>query len=141
MTETDITMTGEARLRKRRNAWWRYLGIAFVASALAGFFGGYFVDAYQEGRLPLWVPVVTVVAALIALAWFTRDYFRRVDELDLMDNLWAHLIGLYGGMITFMGWYFFAELSLVAYPSALAAIALMWFFTFAAYGIRKLGFR
>ena len=81
------------------------------------------------------------VAVALAFAWFTYDYFRRVDELDRMDNLWAHLIGFYGGLIVFGVWYFLAELDLAAKPSAVATVAIMAGLTFVAYGLRKLGLR
>ncbi|MEL7728474.1 hypothetical protein AAG612_02940 [Citromicrobium bathyomarinum] len=140
-TGTNREISGEARLRRRRRSFWRYLAVAFVASILVGAFSGALVDVYENGSIPLWLPVAIMVLAVTVFAWFTRDYFKRVDELDLMDNLWAHLTGVYGGMIVFAVWYFTAELDLVAYPNAPAMMAIIVLIVFAAYGLRKLGWR
>ncbi|UIP05826.1 hypothetical protein LY632_08900 [Erythrobacter sp. SDW2] len=141
MTDTDTLSSGEQRLRRRRNAWWRYLALAFAGSVVAGFASGYLAGAYQNGTIPLWLPVTACIAVIVLLGWMTRDYFRRIDELDLMDNLWAHLFGLYAGISLFGGWYFFADLGLTGYPTAPAIMLAMLVFTFAAYGLRKLGLR
>ena len=134
-TGTNHEISGEARLRRRWRSFWRYLGVAFVASILVGAFSGALVDIYENGSIPI------IVLTVAVFAWFTRDYFKRVDELDLMDNLWAHLTGVYGGMIVFAVWYFTAELDLVAYPSAPAMMAIIVLIVFAVYGLRKLGWR
>ncbi len=141
MTDSDILASGEERLRKRRHAWWRYLALAFAGSVIAGLVSGYLAGAYTNGTIPLWLPVAACIVVIVLLGWMTRDYFRRIDELDLMDNLWAHLFGLYGGVSLFGGWFFFADLGLTGYPTAPAIVLAMFLFTLAAYGLRKLGLR
>lgn len=138
---TDVAPSGEERLKQRRRKFWRYMTLAFVASAVIGFFSGFVVDAYEDGTVPLAVPLVLGVIALLALAWFTWDYFRRVDELDLMDNLWSHLIGIYGGMIVYAVWYFGHDLGLLIEPTALGVVIAFLGITLIAYGARKLGWR
>lgn len=140
-TVNDTVPTGEERLRQRRRAWWRYLALAFAISLLAGFASGFLTGSYESGAVPLWLPVGVGVVVLALLAWFTRDYFRRIDELDLMDNLWAHLIGMYAAISLFAGWYFLADLGLAEHPAALPIVAAMLVFTMLAYGFRKLGIR
>jgi len=140
MTDTNAP-SGEARARARRKAFYRYFGLAFLVSLIVGLVSGGLVASYEDGVIPLWMPLLAIVAAALAMIWFTRDYFRRIDELDLMDNLWAHLAGLYGGVIVFWVWYFIAELGLVAPPEASAIIGSMILIVFVAYGARKLGWR
>lgn len=142
MTDTnDPATSGEQRLAAKRNRFWRYVAIAFMLSALAGFFSGWLVISYQDGTVPLAVPLIVIGIGMAALVWFTRDYFRRVDELDLMDNLWSHLIGLYGTLIFYGAWYFLHDLGITTEPTALGVIIALIFITFAAYGLRKLGWR
>lgn len=141
MTDSDILSSGEDRLRRRRLAWWRYLALAFAGSVMIGFASGFMAGAYDSGAVPVWLPVAACIVAIALLGWFTHDYFRRIDELDLMDNLWAHLFGFYAGIALFGGWYFFADLGLTSYPTAPAIMLAMLLFTFAAYGARKLGLR
>jgi hypothetical protein len=82
-------------------------------------------------------------AAIVVVAgiWFTRDYFRRIDQLDLLDNLWASTTALYTFFITAGSWYIIHGKDLAPSPD-FAATAL---FTFAvliiAYAARKLGWR
>ena len=141
MTKADRDLSGEARMKLRRSRLYRYLGLVFLGSLIAGMAGGAMANLYEDGAIPLWLPVLACAIVAIGMAWFMRDYFRRVDELDVMDNLWAHLIGFYGGAIVFGVWYFLADLGLVGGPSALALFALMMSISAAAYGLRKLGLR
>lgn len=141
MTKHDSSESGEARHNRRRNAFWRYLALAFSASILIGFLSGMASGMYASGDLPLWVPLLAGALAITGITWFSFDYFKRIDELDLMDNLWAHLAGMYGGIITIGGWYLLAELGLIRFPTAADTIIALLGFTFLFYGIRKLGLR
>jgi ABC-type Mn2+/Zn2+ transport system permease subunit len=141
MTDTDILSSGEDRLRKRRLAWWRYFALGLAGSVMTGLVSGYLAGAYENGTIPVWLPVIGCVVVMVLMGWMTRDYFRRIDELDLMDNLWAHLFGLYGGFLLFGGWFFFVDLGLTSYPTAPAIVFAMLLLTLAAYGARKLGLR
>jgi hypothetical protein len=78
---------------------------------------------------------------VIGFAWFTRDYLRRVDELDLLDNLWAALFGFFFYFTAFPLWN-----SLATFDLAPAVDNwLLWTATtivmFAAYCLRKMGLR
>ena len=142
MTNNDLNAgSGEARLKKRRNTFIRYFVLACIGFGAVGFLSGYVQGSYEDGEMPLWIPLTLIAVVLVALAWFTWDYFRRVDELEIMDNLWAHLIGQYVAVLTFMGWYFLADLDLVAYPTALGVMAVMVGATALAYFARKFGLR
>ncbi|MDC0886915.1 hypothetical protein OAS19_03910 [Altererythrobacter sp.] len=141
MTDSETNLSGEARHKKRRNAFWRYLALGIGASLIAGFMGGYFTALFENGDVPIAVPLAIFGVVVAGLMWFTWDYFRRIDELDLMDNLWAHLIGQYVAVTGFISWYFFAEIGLVGYPTAIAVITMLIGGTFLAYGLRKLGWR
>ena len=142
MTDNNAPgLSGEDRLRSRRMKFWRYLAIVMVGFMIAGFFSGYAKASFDSGDLPIWVPLVLGAITGLALIWFTWDYFRRVDELDLMDNLWSHLIGQYAAGLTFMGWYLLGELGITTYPTAVGIVFVMIGSTFVAYGLRKLGLR
>ena len=142
MTQSPEPMlTGEQRLKERRRKYLRYITIALLLGFFAGVFSGWLVGAYENGEIGLWLPLTATAASIIAIVWFTYDYFQRVDELDLMDNLWSHLIGLYGGVITYAAWFLLADLSLTPEPTAIGVVAALLGFTFLAYGARKLGWR
>ncbi|GAB5347622.1 hypothetical protein [Alteriqipengyuania sp. 357] len=139
--DENTTGSGEERLKVRRHRFIRYFVIAIALSALAGLLSGALSKFYEAGDVPLWVPVLACLTVVVGLVWATWDYFRRIDELDLMDNLWAHTIGLYGGIIAFGVWFFLADLGVAETPNALAIVAVALIVTFAAYGLRKLGLR
>ncbi|WP_370176969.1 hypothetical protein [Alteriqipengyuania sp.] len=141
MTSESVETSGEERLKSRRKRFWRYLGIAMVGAILAGLVSGTMTSLAENDFLPRWAALIAVAVVAVGFAYFTRDYFRRIDELDLMDNLWAHLTGLYGGLIVFAVWYFLAQLEYSGEPSAFAIIVAMMLITGASYGLRKLGLR
>lgn len=141
MTNPVDLQSGEAKLKSRQKAFIRYLLLVFLAAMIGGVASGYLTQTYVDDDVGLWLPLGAGFLVVAGLIWFTRDYFNRVDELDLMDNLWAHLYGMYGGLIVFGIWYFLADLGLVEYPIAGAALLVMLLITFAAYGLRKLGLR
>ncbi|MEM7664540.1 MAG: hypothetical protein AAF250_01665 [Pseudomonadota bacterium] len=141
MTNSETSVTGEERLKTRRRSFWRYLVLAIVGFMIAGLVSGLSSSLFVVGVFPIWIPLVVGVLVLVAMIYFTWDYFRRVDELDLLDNLWAHLVGSYTAAFVFMGWYFLGELGLSGYPTAFGVICALLAGTFIAYGVRKLGLR
>ena len=141
MTSDDTGMSGEGRLKARRAQFYRYLALAFLGAALIGFASGLLVAQTESGAVLPWIMLAVAGVTALVFAWFTRDYFRRIDELDLMDNLWAHTTGLYGGMIVFALWFLLSELGLSGAPNAAGVVVSMLLITFATYGLRKLGLR
>ena len=142
MTDSDLPAeSGEGLLKERQKRFWRFtLGGAFVA-ALVGIATGSLFDWFAAGAIsPVWL--IVILAAMVAVfVWFTIEYFRRVDELDWMDNLWAGHIGLYAYFIVTFCWYFLAEGGLVGQPQVLPILVAVSAAMFIAYGLRKLGWR
>lgn len=134
-------LSGELKLKARRSAWIRYFIIAVLISFGAGLGTGYLSGLFESGKLPIWILYAAWAVVLAGLAWFTRDYFRRIDELDLADNLWSHLIGYYVTLWAFGLWYVLYDIGRAPEPSALPVIAFMLVTTFVVYGARKLGIR
>lgn len=134
-------VTGEERLRIRQRSFFRYCAIAFVAALLVGVATGYLGVLIEDGELPVWLVYVTSALLVGGFVWFTRDYLRRIDELDLMDNLWACMIGFFFYYVTFPVWNSLASFDLAPPVDNW----VLWIGTtivmFAAYALRKLGFR
>lgn len=133
--------SGEARLQSRRTAFVRYvvlsIALAFVVGAVSGV-SAFFVE---EGAFPAWLFIAAWLAAVVAMIWFTRDYFRRIDELDLIDNLWASTIGLYVFVIAYSSWFVFDLAGLGSEPDSKTLFVIVLIATGIAYGLRKLGWR
>ena len=79
--------------------------------------------------------------SLIGLIWISKLYFQKVDELDLADNLWASLMGLYFYFAALPVWWVVNEAGLTRYPNQWTIYIATLAFTFAAYLARKLGWR
>ena len=142
MTNTDeAKLSGEARLKTRRRKFFRYFTIAMIVAAAAGLLSGLATSMYEDGALPIWVPILATIVVVAGFVWFSWDYFKRIDEIDLQDNLWANTIGMYVGVITFAAWWFVADLGLVDTPPAIAIVGIMFAATMVVYGLRKLNFR
>ena len=141
MTETDVAGSGEARLRTRRNAFLRYFALMLLAGFVAGMLSGVAAAMVEAGTLPQGVLIGLWAITVALFAWFCRDYFRRIDELDLMDNLWASTIGLYGYLVVFASWYLFHDIGLAPPPDQVAVVLATLGITTAAYLARKAGLR
>lgn len=141
MMETIDTLSGEARLKSRRNRFLRFCGLGFVIALATGFFTGFASDLYSDGTLPGWTLFVAWAVAVAGFIWFSWEYFRRVDELDLLDNLWCSLVAFYVYMIALPSWWLFHDLGLAPEIDH----SVIYFATFGAagvaYGLRKLGLR
>lgn len=98
----------------------------------------FFSAAERLGGWPEWLVWASLAATLVAGTWYTAIYFRRIDELDLLDNLWSSLIGFYVFVAALPVWKALHEVSDVPEPHALG----LWYISIAAavlaYGWRKL---
>jgi hypothetical protein len=106
-----------------------------------GFVSGYTVDLVATGTLPPFTVYAFLALGLAGFCWFSYDYFRRVDELDLADNLWASLFGLYFYICALPCWTFLYDAQLAPEPNNWAIYIATFAFTFIVYSIRKLGWR
>ena len=134
-------LSGEARLKARRRKFWMYFAAALLVSMIAGLLSGMSAKLYQDGTIPVWLPVLALFIVIAGLICGTWQYFRSIDEIDLMDNLWAHTIGLYAGVLSYLAWFILADMQIVGDPSAMAIVAIALIATGAAYGLRKLNIR
>lgn len=141
MMDNDTPLSGEARLKAKRNAFFRYFGLAMLAGFIGGMMSGVAAAMVEEGILPIGVLIALWGVTVALFVWFCRDYFRRVDELDLLDNLWASTIGLYGYVVVFGSWYLFHQVGIAPAPDQIAIMLATLAITTAAYVARKLGWR
>ena len=141
MTDNDAALSGEARLKAKRNAFLRYFGLAMLAGFVGGMMSGVAAAMVEDGSLPKGVLIALWTATVGLFVWFCRDYFRRVDELDLLDNLWASTIGLYGYVVVFGTWYLFHQVGIAPEIDQIAVMLATLAIATVAYIARKLGWR
>ena len=137
---------GEERLRERRRRFWRLVaqGVAVggVAGLVVGFVGGFSKGWQDAGGATIgWVlwPVLAIVLAVFSR--YCVKYFRRVDELDVQDNLWASLIGLYGFLVGLPSWHALHLVGQLPPPDLYVLYALTIAVACVAYGWRKIRHR
>lgn len=142
---TDIIepadQSGEARLRRRRKSFWRYVALAVLVAFVVGIASGVGVALVEEEILPGWVIYIAIALIVIGFAWFTRDYYRRVDELDLLDNLWAALVAIYFYVCALPVWFVLQDAGLAPEPDHWIIWGGTMIVMLVTYGVRKLGWR
>ena len=141
MTDTSDTLSGEARLKSRRNSLWRFCAIGTGIAAGVGLVTGYAGGLYEDGTVPAWTLFAAWVVAVASFAWFTWEYFRRVDELDVLDNLWCCLFALYFYMVAYPSWWLFHDLGLAPEINHMAIYVATLCLGGIVYCARKLGLR
>ncbi|WP_338244981.1 hypothetical protein [Aurantiacibacter hainanensis] len=141
MTDTNEALSGEQRLESRTRRLWTFCALGMAATIAIGLGSGYAAALYEEGALPGWLIVVLWGLALVSFTWFTWGYFRRVDELDVMDNLWAGMIGLYFYCVGLPTWLAFAHIGIAPPMDDVLLYVAVAVVTGIAYGLRKLGLR
>ncbi|MGB3738036.1 MAG: hypothetical protein WA948_01660 [Pontixanthobacter sp.] len=97
---TDIERSGqttssEGRYRKNRRSSPLYLFIALTVLGVAASLSGLMARGFIDGIVPMWMPIACPTAIFGGFVWFTIDYYRGLDQIDLMDNLWPHMAGVY----------------------------------------------
>ncbi len=150
MTKTDrdpaashepVTKSGEQMLNTRRGKFWRLVVFGMVVATATGLALGIASAAITLGDIPSWVIVPLLILTAAGFVWFTLKYYRSIDEVDLLDNLWANTFGLYAIIIGAGGWLILAEIDIMPPVDIVALVTGTLFMTFAAYFIRRAGFR
>lgn len=137
---------GERRLGERRRKFWKLvawglllgLGIGMAMSIVVGF-----SHAHEQagGEWIGWAMWPVLLLSAWAFIRYTVAYFRRIDELDLLDNLWSSLIGLYAVLAGYPIWQVLHQVRQLPEPNAHGMWLIAMASTVAAYGWRKLRHR
>ncbi len=141
-----VEPTGEARLRRRKRA---FVKLTLTGGLIGGFVGlvvgitGGFSEGWQRAGGPTigWLMWPVLAVSLIVFARYCVRYFGQVDELDVQDNLWASLIGLYGVLMGFPCWLALHKVGQLGEPSAKGVWIIGIVVACIAYGWRKLAHR
>ena len=100
---------GERLETQRRKRFWTILAGLFVLGGVAGFATGFlagFNDAREGGSAAYaTVGTIGVVILVFGAAYGSWKFFQNVDEVEIADNLWGSLIGLYVYALLFPAWW------------------------------------
>jgi len=134
--QNSAALSGEARLRQRsrriRNIWIGALGFGLIAGAVFGLAEG--SGALHLSPLVFWLIVAVLAAGVVAVnVWFIRG----VDEVEVMDNLWAGFAGLNAHIVIAAGWTAAASRGFAPAPDVLGVMVATLVITLLAYGALK----
>lgn len=108
MTERDENLgDGERAERRRRRRFWGLVATLLLAGMIAGGVAGFFMQQEAANGTAVltptlaWVAIIVMAALFIALCWI---YAVSIDEVDLLDNLWASTAGFYVYAILYPSW-------------------------------------
>ena len=99
---------GERLESTRRRKFWLVVGLLLGSGFIAGLIGGAVIGIQQPGTVSPLSPPLAYAAIGLVLAIFyagTWAYFRVVDEVDLLDNLWGSTAAFYAYTTLFPAWY------------------------------------
>ena len=111
---------GERLEAQRRKRFWTILGALLVLGGIAGFATGFLagVNDAREGGSAAYKAVGTigVVILVFGAAYGSWKFFQNVDEVEIADNLWGSMIGLYVYALLFPAWWALHLLGQVGEP-------------------------
>ena len=136
MTDTD-TFTGEQQESRRR----RRFRLTIIAFMLGGGITGAASGVFTSGNGDAVSPALTIGFVAIFFAVFVLlsvYFFKSVDELELADNLWSSLFGLYFYLAAVPTAWFLNQAGLIEPIDQWPIYFATAFVTFGAYLVRKI---
>ena len=89
MTDNDTSLSGEARLKAKRNAFFRYFGLALLAGFIVGMISGVAAAMVEYGSLPksvligLWTGSMVLFATAANVPCIVVQRYNRARVLRL----------------------------------------------------------
>ena len=132
---------GERLHAQQRKRFWRLMGGLMLVGFATGLATSIASHAGTDGSdLPLWAKALgTAAVALVALVvtFGSWRFFAKVDEVEVLDNLWASLVGFYAYGTLFPCWWVLWRLRIAPAPDQMVIFGVVIVVACAAYGIRK----
>ena len=137
---------GERLHSQRQRNFWKLLAVLAAIGALCGFIAGS-VSGFADGSGREIDPTVKLVGAAgvilgaLAAIYFSWRFFVSVDEVEVADNLWGSLFGLYAYAFLLPSWWALHQLGFVPPPDHWLIYGVTMITALIAYGWRKMRLR
>jgi hypothetical protein len=116
-------MEGEKLHSEYRRRFWRTLAIAGIGGVPIGFAVG-FGAGYSEGDLdafwnwsPDWLVIALLGLALATIIYGSWRFYRSIDEVELLDNLWGSSAAYSAYALIFPTWWVLGKAGITAEPN------------------------
>lgn len=134
MTENSVTEPGKGERAEagRRKLFWTALGVIMIGGAVTGLLIGISAAHHDIKPDAIWtdmpqpIAVALIAAALVAFVYGCWRFFKAIDEVELVDNLWASTAAYYAYATLFPLWWVLAKIGVLPEPNdwAIYLIAL-----------------
>ena len=119
---TGTKMDGENLHEQHRKRFWRNLMIAGAGGIQIGFAAG-FGAGYTQGDFdafwnwaPDWLVIVLLGLTLAGLIYGSWRFYRSIDEVELLDNLWGSSAAYSAYALLFPSWWVLGKAGIVGEP-------------------------
>ncbi len=132
---------GEAANAAKRRTLWLVIGVLFAV----GFVGGLSTALVEEvtdggwmtGTVPPWFALVAAAGTVLALVVGSWIFYRRIDELERHDNMFAGAVGANVVMVGYPVWFILWKGGWLPEPEHSLLFAALFVATMATYLYRK----
>ncbi|MDQ3078752.1 MAG: hypothetical protein M3R03_01980 [Pseudomonadota bacterium] len=134
---------GERLAAQRRRKFWGTIGVFFVAGAVAGVVIGFQsqdeVDTIDDvwTNIPRSLALSLVAVLLISFLYGGWIFYKAIDEVELVDNLWGSTAAYYAYATLFPLWWVLAKIGVAPRPDDWAIYFAALIGGGMAYGWRK----
>ncbi len=114
---------GERQEARRRRIFWMCVGGMLIAGMVLGLFTGITAASKDIASAEIWTKIpqslaVGVIAvSLAAFAYGCWRFYKVIDEVELVDNLWASTAAYYLYATLFPVWWALAKANVLPEPS------------------------
>jgi len=133
---------GERLLAARRRRFWGWLAALGVMGGIAGAVSGFITGHENLGMdavtaLPTAVKYGIVALLVAAFLVGCLGYWRAIDELEIMDNLWSSTASYYAFAILIPAWWLLWKMEGAPEPNLWTIFFASLLVGLAVYGWRK----
>lgn len=133
-------LSGEQIERKLRRRFWATIVAFLLIGAVGGSLAGWSMAMSEQGRQAALSPVMvwSLLGGMLAAFWIgCWIYYRSIDEVDLLDNLWGSTAGFSVYVTLFGSWQFLNLFDVAAEPDHQGIFAASMIAAMAVYLWRK----